>query len=179
MCRIIFCFDNYKHILEQVENKNVWVKLEKDGNKVNGYYSRNGENWFQVGQQVEISDKYNLEVGQICSEENENFSGNFSSLMYELDEHDWSLCAGIKYNRNSFKKENHSLLIKAYTDLKNCSVEVWIDSFESNNKVAEFTIKNIHDKRTQEKVDTKIYSTTTNKYDVNLRFNSSDAEILF
>ena len=62
MCRIIFCFDNYKHILEQVENKNVWVKLEKDGNKVNGYYSRNGENWFQVGQQVEISEKYKLKV---------------------------------------------------------------------------------------------------------------------
>lgn len=173
--RFVFCFENYRHILEQIENKNVWAKLDKKENLISSYYSRNGESWFQVGQPAEISN--------LCRKNsqlpNENFAGNSLSTKYEADKEDWLLCAGSKFKNNPLKKKPHSLLIKSSFDLKSGSVEVWVDSFDVNNKVAEFMFNGALSKTTHEKTGAKIFHDAEDKYDLDLHFNNSVAEILF
>ncbi len=52
---VSFSFENYKRLVENVKNKTVWLKLERINHKISGYYSRDGYDWKQIGEPVDIS----------------------------------------------------------------------------------------------------------------------------
>ena len=52
---IIFSFDNTKYETENTVGKLVWLKMIRVNHKISGYYSSNGNDWVQVGQNIDIS----------------------------------------------------------------------------------------------------------------------------
>jgi xylan 1,4-beta-xylosidase len=52
---ISFSYDNTKYQVENTAGDTVWLKIVRVNHTINGYFSSNGNDWLQVGQQVDIS----------------------------------------------------------------------------------------------------------------------------
>ena len=52
---IFFSFDNTKYEADNSVGDTLWLKMIRVNHKISGYYSNNGDDWIQVGQNVDIS----------------------------------------------------------------------------------------------------------------------------
>ncbi len=52
---IVFSFDNSRYEAENTVGNTVWLKMIRINHSITGYYSSNGNDWIQVGQDVNIS----------------------------------------------------------------------------------------------------------------------------
>jgi xylan 1,4-beta-xylosidase len=53
---IAFTFDDYKYEAENTIGNTVWLKIVRINHLLTGYYSKNGNDWLQVGGSLDISD---------------------------------------------------------------------------------------------------------------------------
>jgi xylan 1,4-beta-xylosidase len=52
---IVFSFDNNKYEVENSVGDTLWLKMIRVNHKISGYFSSNGNDWKQVGQEVDVS----------------------------------------------------------------------------------------------------------------------------
>jgi hypothetical protein len=101
------------------------------------------------------------------------------SSLDQIHNEDWALYAGVEFGNSEYQKAPDSLTITASCNTTGGLVEVWLDSLDSNNKIAECTISNTGGWRNYQKFTTKVLSTVTGKHDVYLRFIGAGTDRLF
>ena len=52
---IIFSFNDVKYEIENTAGNKVWLKINRVNHVINGYFSKNGDEWVQVGQNFNIA----------------------------------------------------------------------------------------------------------------------------
>lgn len=92
---------------------------------------------------------------------------------------DWALYAGVEFGNDQYVKKPDSLVIVASCGSTGGVIEVWLDSLDSNNKIAECEILNTGDWSIYKSFSTKILKTVSGNHDVYLRFKGSGSDKLF
>lgn len=96
-----------------------------------------------------------------------------------LHNDDWALYAGVEFGNNQYTKKPDSLIIVASCGSSGGVIEVWLDSLDSNNKIAECEITNTGDWNVYKTFSTKILKTVSGNHDVYLRFKGAGSDKLF
>jgi len=105
---------------------------------------------------------------------------NGISSLDNIHNDDWVLYAGVEFGNDEYKKEPDSLIITASCNsTAGGVVEVWLDSLDSNSKIAECTISNTGAWTTYQTFTTSVLMKVTGKHDVYLRFTGSGTDKLF
>ncbi|MEJ2628044.1 MAG: carbohydrate-binding protein, partial [bacterium] len=177
---IIFSFDNNQYEVENTVGNTLWLKMIRINHSITGYYSSNGNDWIQVGENVNISsiDSYTDSNFQIWEGTQQGLyvqgkSADFDLYIYRdayspilaqpaanqygtlrvvnssapayldsIDNHDWALYAGVEFGGKDYYKKPDSVEISAASATSGGVVEVWLDSLDTGQKVAECTIEN-------------------------------------
>jgi xylan 1,4-beta-xylosidase len=213
---IIFSFENDKHVVENIGNKTLCLKLERVNHLISGYFSYDGYSWKQVGQSVDVSkiDSYSdfssftgTRQGLYVSGKSDawfdyyiyrdaytpilaacpanQFGTSISagkdaiSLLDEIHNNDWALYAGVEFGNDEYQMKPDSLVIVASCKTSGGVVEVWLDSLDSKNKIADCFIHNTGGLDICKKFTAKVVSAIIGRHDVYLRFKGSGAEKLF
>ena len=92
---------------------------------------------------------------------------------------DWALYAGVEFGNNEYVKKPDSLSIMASCASLGGVVEVWLDSLDSQSKIAECTITNTGSWDTFQTFTTKVLEQVSGKHDVYLKFKGTGTEKLF
>jgi beta-xylosidase len=92
---------------------------------------------------------------------------------------DWALYAGVEFGNNEYLKKPDSLTITASCNSSGGVVEVWLDSLDSNNKIAECSIGNTGSWDTYKTFTTNVLLPVTGKHDIYLKFRGTGSDRLF
>ncbi|MEW6509211.1 MAG: family 43 glycosylhydrolase [Bacteroidota bacterium] len=101
------------------------------------------------------------------------------SFLDEIHNNDWALYAGVEFGNSQYVKSPDSLLIIAACGSSGGTIEVWLDSLDSNDKIAECVITNTGDWNTYKTFSTKVLKNVSGNRDVYLRFKGSVSDKLF
>jgi beta-xylosidase len=104
---------------------------------------------------------------------------NDISSLDNIHNNDWALYAGVEFGNDEYQKKPDSLEITASCNSAGGVVEVWLDSIDSNNKIAECTITNTGNPDTYRTFTTSILHNVTGRHDVYLRFRGAGTDNLF
>lgn len=97
----------------------------------------------------------------------------------EIHNDDWALYAGVEFGNYQYLKKPDSLIVFASCGSSGGTIEVWLDSIDSNNKIAECVITNTGDWSTYKTFSAKILKPVSGNHDVYLRFKGNSTEKLF
>ncbi|NMB82467.1 MAG: family 43 glycosylhydrolase [Ignavibacteria bacterium] len=97
----------------------------------------------------------------------------------DINNNDWALYAGVEFGNNQYVKKPDSLMIVASCGSSGGTIEVWLDSLDSNDKIAEGVISNTGDWSTYKTFSTKILKNVSGNHDVYLRFKGPGSDKLF
>ncbi len=100
-----------------------------------------------------------------------------STYLENIENNDWAMYAGVTFGNIDYPRFPISLHLEA-SSVAGGVVEVWIDSIETGQKIAECTIENTGDVSTYEMFSTDVDS-ISGTHDVYLRFTGTEAEDLF
>jgi xylan 1,4-beta-xylosidase len=104
---------------------------------------------------------------------------NGISSLDNIHDNDWALYAGVEFGNDEYQKKPDSLEITASCNSNGGVVEVWLDSLDSNNKIAECSISNTGSSDTYKTFTTKILQNVTGRHDVYLRFKGTGTDKLY
>ena len=97
----------------------------------------------------------------------------------EIHNNDWALYAGVEFGNDEYLRHPDSLTLIASSNSSGGMVEVWLDSLNSNSKIAECTISNTGSRDNYKTFTTKITTPVSGRHDVYLRFKGSGTDKLF
>jgi xylan 1,4-beta-xylosidase len=211
---INFSFNNTNYESENTVGNTVWLKIIRVNHVVSGYFSGNGIDWKQVGQNfnVAVIDSYSDFVTftgtrqglyvqnstacfdlyiyrdaytPILAECPANQSGTIRSsavqgisVLDSIHNNDWALYAGVEFGNKECGKAADSIQIIASSATSGGTVEVWLDSIETGNKIGECSISNTGGWSTLDTFSAKI-NQITGRHDIYLRFAGNPSGKLF
>jgi beta-xylosidase len=108
-------------------------------------------------------------------------SRGYSTPMYILDNihvGDWAMYAGVEFGNAEYDKTPDSLKIIASSNTTGGSVEVWLDSLETGEKIGECSISNTGSWRTFQTFASAV-KPVSGRHDVYLRFTGTGTDRLF
>ncbi|MBU0472966.1 MAG: family 43 glycosylhydrolase [Bacteroidetes bacterium] len=97
----------------------------------------------------------------------------------DIHNNDWALYASVEFGNNNYQKHADSLVITASCASSGGVVEVWLDSLNSNRKIAECQINSTGAWDTYNTFITHTEEKVTGCHDVYLKFKGADLEELF
>jgi xylan 1,4-beta-xylosidase len=97
----------------------------------------------------------------------------------DINNNDWALYAGVEFGNKEYKMKPSSITITASCESKGGVVEVWVDSLDSKNKIAECKISNSGGLDKYKEFSVPLLKTISGRHDVYLRFKGNDSEKLF
>jgi xylan 1,4-beta-xylosidase len=208
---IVFSFDDKKYQIDNTAGDTLWLKIIRINHSVSGYFSGDGINWVQVGQNFDISeiDSYSdlssfigTRQGLYIEGESNAFfdfyiyrdaytlimaacpANQFGtwrtpSLLDSIHNNDWALYAGVEFGGNDdYPKSPVSFGVVASSATSGGVVEVWLDSIDTGNKIAECNIDNTGDWENFE-VFTSDMDSVSGRHDVYLKFTGEGTDELF
>jgi xylan 1,4-beta-xylosidase len=101
------------------------------------------------------------------------------SSLDNIHNNDWALYAGVEFGNDEYQKKPDSLEITASCNTAGGVIEVWLDSLDSNNKIAECKISSTGSPDTFKTFTTNILKNVTGMHDVYLKFKGTEAGNLF
>lgn len=104
---------------------------------------------------------------------------NGISSLEEIHNNDWVLYAGVEFGNQEYKMKPYSIEITAASDTKGGIVEVWLDSLDSKNKIAECSITNTGDRDSYKTFRASLLKSVSGRHDVYLRFKGTEGNNLF
>jgi len=100
------------------------------------------------------------------------------SSLDNIHDNDWALYAGVEFGNNEYVKSPDSLSIIASCNTAGGIVEVWLDSLDSNSKIAECTINNTGGWTTYKTFTTNLLMPVSGRHDVYVRFKGTGTDKL-
>ncbi|MBO8131910.1 MAG: family 43 glycosylhydrolase [Candidatus Marinimicrobia bacterium] len=92
---------------------------------------------------------------------------------------DWALYAGVEFGgRQEYPKKPLAVEVEASSATSGGTIEMWLDSIDTGNKIAEVTVENTGDWTTFKKFRTNINSDISGRHDLYLRFTGGKDELL-
>jgi beta-xylosidase len=91
---------------------------------------------------------------------------------------DWALYAGVEFGNSSYQKQPDSLTITASCGSSGGVVEVWLDSLDSRNKIAECSVSNTGSWDFFSTFTTKLLMPVSGNHDIYLRFRGTGSDKL-
>ncbi|MFH1195017.1 MAG: family 43 glycosylhydrolase [bacterium] len=104
---------------------------------------------------------------------------NGISALTDIHNNDWALYAGVEFGNDQYVKTADSLAIIASCASSGGVVEVWLDSLDSNSKIAEFNISSTGSVNTYQTFTTNLLMDVSGRHDVYVRFKGEGTEKLF
>jgi beta-xylosidase len=108
-------------------------------------------------------------------------SRGYTNQSYVLDNihmGDWAMYAGVEFGNAEYDKTPDSLKVVASSATTGGSVEVWLDSLETGEKIAECSISNTGSLRTFQTFASAV-KPVSGRHDVYLRFTGTGTDRLF
>lgn len=99
-------------------------------------------------------------------------------ILDEIHSDDWAMYAGVEFGADDYNKTPDSLKIAASCISSGGSVEVWLDSLEAGEKIAECFISNTGNLRTYQTF-TAAVEPVSGRHDVYLKFTGAEEGELF
>ena len=106
-------------------------------------------------------------------------SGTGTGSLDNIHHGDWALYAGVEFGQADYLKSADSLVITASCASAGGVVEVWLDSIDAGEKLAECTISSTGSLSTFATFGTKLPWSVTGSYDVYLKFRGTGTDKLF
>ncbi len=212
---IDYSFDNIKYEVENSMGDTLWFKLVRINHKISGYFSGNGINWIQAGQDIDVSvidsysdfstwagtrqglyvqgtsnawfdfyiyrDAYTPILAECPANQYGTSRAYSSNQQYVLDNihvNDWAMYAGVEFGNAEYDKTPDSLKIIASSATTGGSVEVWLDSLETGEKIAECSICNTGGWKTFQTFSAAV-EPVSGRHDVHLKFTGTETGKLF
>jgi hypothetical protein len=100
------------------------------------------------------------------------------SVLDNIHANDWAMYAGVEFGNADYNKTPNSLKIIASSATTGGSIEVWLDSLESGEKIAECPISNTGDWRTFQTFISAV-KPISGRHDVYLKFTGAGTGKLF
>jgi len=97
----------------------------------------------------------------------------------DIHNNDWAMYAGVEFGNSNYQKQADSLVITASCASSGGVVEIWLDSLNSDYKIAECQVNNTGDWDTYETFIAHIEEEVSGSHDVYLKFKGSVSEELF
>ncbi len=212
---IFFCYDTSKYEVESTAGDTVWLKIIRVNHDISGYFSVNGVDWKQVGQNFNISlidsysdfstftgtrqglyvrnsaayfdfyiyrDAYTPILAECpANQYGTTISAKVSGIssLDDIHNNDWALYAGVEFGNTEYMKKPDSLTITASCASEGGVVEVWLDSLDSGNKIAECNIGITGSWTTYNEYATNILMPVSGRHDVYLKFRGTGTSKLF
>jgi xylan 1,4-beta-xylosidase len=203
---IAFSFEDGKYQTNNTAGDTLWLRITRENHIIRGYYSSNGIDWVQVGQNFDISeiDSYSdltsfigTRQGLYVEGESNAFFDLYiyrdaytpimaacpanqfgayrtSSVLDSIHNNDWALYAGVEFGGNAdYPKSPDSFGVVASSITSGGVIEVWLDSIDTGNKVAECNIESTGDWQTFE-VFTSEADSISGRHDVYLKFTGGE-----
>ena len=104
---------------------------------------------------------------------------NGISSLTNINDNDWVLYAGVEFGNNEYVTVPDSIKITASCNSSGGTVEVWLDSLDSNSKIAECEISNTGSSSTYQTFSTNLLIPVSGRHDVYLRFKGTGTDNLF
>ena len=102
------------------------------------------------------------------------------AVLDNIHNNDWALYAGVEFgNADKYPKKSDSLMIVASCASLGGTVEVWLDSLDTGNKIAVCNISNTGSSGVFKTFTAKVASPVTGNHDVYLKFVGTGSEELF
>ncbi|MBN1694137.1 family 43 glycosylhydrolase [candidate division WOR-3 bacterium] len=207
--RIEFTFEDTRYTIENTAGDTLWLRIIRENHIIRGYFSSNGIDWVQVGQNFDISeiDSYSdlstftgTRQGLYVEGDSSAFFDLYiyrdaytpimaacpvnqfgayrtSSVLDSIHNNDWALFAGIEFGGNDdYPKSPVSFGVVASSATSGGIVEVWLDSIDTGNKIAECNIESTGDWETFE-VFTSEVDSVSGRHDVYLKFTGGEGEL--
>ncbi len=100
-----------------------------------------------------------------------------STYLRNIENGDWALYAGVEFGGNAdYLKAPDSFAVVASSETSGGIIEVWLDSIDTGNKIAECNISNTGDWETFE-VFTSEVDSVSGRHDVYLKFTGGENEL--
>lgn len=100
------------------------------------------------------------------------------TLLDSINNNDWALYAGVEFGNTEYTKASDSIQITASSATGGGSVEIWLDSIETGNKIGICNISSTGGWNTFKTFSAKV-TRNTGRHDVYLRFTGSGTGRLF
>ena len=212
---IAFSFESTRYETENTVGDILWFKLVRINHKISGYFSADGMQWTQVGQDVDVSqidsysdfstftgtrqglyvkgtgdawfdlyiyrDAYTPILAECPANQNGTTRAYLSNQQYVLDNihtNDWAMYAGVEFGHADYDKTPDSLKVTASSATTGGTVEVWIDSLDTGEKIAECTIGNTGTWKSMQTF-TAAVKPVSGSHDVYLKFSGDETGKLF
>jgi len=207
---IAFSFGNIKYEVENAIGSVVWLKLIRNEHIMSGFYSPDGNNWTQIGEEINALDldveqtQFNDFTGNqqglyvkgnyaffdlyiyrdaytnIAAQSPANYLGVSpgSTVLSGINNNDWAMFAGVEFGNKDHQKFPDSLEIAASCGATGGIVEVWIDSIDTGEKIAECPIVNTGGWSNFKMFLTQVDS-VVGRHEVYLRFSGTGTDKLF
>jgi len=96
-----------------------------------------------------------------------------------IHNNDWALYAGVEFGNTEYHKSPDSLEFTASCGSSGGIIEVWLDSLDSGNKIAECNITSTGSWTNFRRFVTNVTTPVTGNHDIYLQFKGTDTEKLF
>jgi xylan 1,4-beta-xylosidase len=212
---VFFCYDTSKYEIESTAGDTLWLKIIRVNHSISGYFSGNGIDWKQVGQNFSIPaidsysdfstftgtrqglyvrnstayfdfyiyrDAYTPILAECpANQYGTTISAKVSGIssLDNIHDNDWALYAGVEFGSTEYIRKPDSLTITASCASDGGTVEVWLDSLDSGNKIAECNISSTGSWTTSKTFTTNILVPVSGRHDVYLKFKGTGTAKLF
>ncbi|SMO39818.1 family 43 glycosylhydrolase [Gracilimonas mengyeensis] len=212
-----FSFNGREYEEENTIGSTLWLKLERDEHDMYGFFSEDGDTWFQVGNRIDATElnveqtDFNSFTGNqqglyvygneaffdlyiyrdaysfIDARHPVNHSGveKESEYLGEIHNGDWALFAGVEFGDETppsagfdYQRTPDELKIEGSSASNGGTIEVWLDSIGTGQKIAEQTIENTGSWDTWIEFTAQVDS-ISGRHDVYLYFTGNEGEELF
>lgn len=97
----------------------------------------------------------------------------------DIHNNDWALYAGVEFGNSEYNMYPDSILFTASCGSSGGIIEVWLDSLDSDKKIAECEITNTGGWLTYKNFTAKIIQPVSDNHDVYLKFKGAELEKIF
>jgi xylan 1,4-beta-xylosidase len=102
------------------------------------------------------------------------------SSLDNISDNDWALYAGVEFGDGEYRKVPDSLsIIASCNSTDGGIVEVWLDSLDSGNKIAECNVSSTGSWENYKTFTTSMSKAVTGRHDVYLKFKGNSASRMF
>ena len=150
--------------------------MDKNQSNYNGWIG-NPQGLYVKGKSADFDlyiyrDAYSTIKAQPCANQYGTLrmvNGTATAYLDSIDNNDWAMYAGVEFGGKDYYKKPVSLEISAASATSGGVVEVWLDSIDTGNKIAECSIGNTDGWNTFKTFTADVDSVSGN-HDVYLRF---------
>ncbi len=105
------------------------------------------------------------------------YSSGEGYVLGDIQNNDWAMYAGMDFGNSDYDKTPMRFKITASSNLNDSRVEVWLDSLDTGEKIADCPVGETGNSRTYETFTTEV-APVTGQHDVYLKFTGNESEDL-